>query len=125
MDKKYRVPRTAITEKGLKRLIRDAAKKHSSLADWAVDNDITPQQVSAFFAKVQGAGLKIPAALGYRPQTIYLPVDEDMICTLPPPRRITKNLTSKVDHTRDPIEKKGFKKKDDREETKKRLRKRS
>lgn len=119
--KKYRVPKSAITEKGLKRLIRDAAKKHASVGEWARDNDITAQSVSAFFRKTQGAGLKIPEVLGYRPQVIYLPLDEELIATPMPPRRIAKNPTSKVDHTREPIEKKSVKKASEREETKKRL----
>lgn len=123
--KKYRVPKTAITERGLKKLIKQAAKDHSSLGEWAKENDITAQQVSAFFAKTQGAGLKIPAALGYRPQTVYLPVDEDLICTLPPPRRATTRPTSKTDPTKAPIEKRGLKKVDEREEAKKRLKKRA
>lgn len=123
--KKFRVPKTAITERGLKRLIKEAAKEHSSLGEWAKDNDITAQQVSAFFAKTQGAGLKIPAALGYRPQTIYLPVDEDLICALPPPRRATERQTAKTDPKRSPIEKRGLKRVDEREEAKKRLKKRN
>lgn len=123
MDKKYRVPKTAITEKGLKKLITDITKD-SSKADWAIANGITPQQVSAFFCKKQGAGLKIPAVLGYRPQIVFLPVDEPMISSMNPPRVVAKHPTSKVDHTRDPIVKKGFAK-NDRKETKKRLKKRN
>ncbi len=119
--KKYSVPKSAITEKGLKRLIRDAAKKHASTGEWARENDITAQAVSAFFRKTQGAGLKIPEVLGYRPQVIYLPLDEELISTPNPPRRVAQRPTSKVDHTREPIEKKSVKKGSDREETKKRL----
>lgn len=123
--KKFRVPKTAITERGLKRLIKDAAKDHASLAEWAQENDITPQQVSAFFAKTQGAGLKIPTVLGYRPQIVFLPVGEDPISTAPPPRRVTTRGTSKVDHSKPPIEKRGLKKIDDRKATKERLKKRA
>lgn len=119
--KKYRVPKTAITEKGIKRLIRDAAKKHPSVGDWAREHDITPQSVSAFFRKTQGAGLKIPEVLGYRPQVVYIPLDEKLITTPMPPRRPAIKPTSKVDHTREPIEKRGVKKPNEREETKKRL----
>lgn len=126
MDKKYRVPKTAITEKGLKRLIRDAAKGYSSLGEWARENDITPQSVSAFFAKTQGAGLKIPELLGYRPQIIFLPLGEEPIQAMLPPRYEAKQRpTSKVDHTREPIIKKGLTKRiSDREATKAKLRKR-
>ena len=84
--KDYRVPKTAITEKGLKKLIRKAAKKHSSIGEWARDNEITPQAVSAFFRKTQGAGIKIPEVLGYRPQVVYLPLKEKPIATPVPPR---------------------------------------
>lgn len=123
--KKYRVPKTAITERGLKRLIRDAAKKHASTGEWAREHDITPQAVSAFFRKTQGAGLKIPEVLGYRPQIVYIPLDEELISTPNPPRRVAHKPTSKVDHTREPIEKASVKKKKtDREETKDRLKKR-
>ena len=122
--KKYRVPKSAITEQGLKRLLKRAAKDYSSLSDWAVDKGITPQAVSAFLRGTQGAGLQIPKALGYRPQLVFLPEDEELIVTLPPPRKPTKNPTSKVDHSRDPVEKKWSKPKDPRKEAKKRLKKR-
>lgn len=122
MDKKYRVPRTAITEKGLRKLLRDAAKdEKSSVSDWAVENGITAQQVSAFLRKRQGAGLKIPEALGYRPQIVYLPLDEELITVMLPPRRVAKKPTSKVDHSKDPIEKRGFKAKDPKKEARDRL----
>lgn len=77
---KNRIPKSAITEKQLRRLLRKSADD-TTLSAWAVDNGITPQAVSAFTRKVQTAGLQIPEALGYYPQTIYLPVDEDPICT--------------------------------------------
>lgn len=127
MAKKYSVPKTAITERGLKQLMKQAVKDggYSSISDWANAHSITPQQAIAFVNKTQGAGLKIPAALGYRPQTVFLPVEEELICVLPPPRRIAKKPTSKADHSREPIEKAGLKKKDDRAETKKRLKDRS
>jgi len=127
MEKKYRVPRTAITERGLKKLLKDAVKqgKHTSPTAWAVAMGITPQQVSAFMTKVQGPGLKIPELLGYRPQVVYLPVDEDPITVALPPRRVaTKRPTSKVDHSKDPVLKKGFVRENDREETKRQLAKR-
>lgn len=124
MDKKYRVPKFAITEKGLKRLLKDAAGDNS-LGAWATENDITPQAVSAFIRKIQSAGLQIPTALGYKPQIVYIPIDEPNISTANPPRRPTSNPTSKVDHSREPVEKKHLGKKDDRAETKKRLKKRS
>lgn len=122
--KKYRVPRSAITEKGLKHLIRKATKNGLSTRDWAIEHGVTPQTISAFFAKTQGAGLKLPQVLGYRAQVIYLPLDEDPIQVAYPPRRLTKNPSLKVDHSKPPLEKKGLKQKDDRKETKKRLKKR-
>lgn len=124
MDKKYRVPKTAITEKGLKRLIRDAAKP-GTISDWANQNGILPQTVSAFLRKVQGAGLQIPEALGYRPQTVYIPLDEELITTPNPCRRPTKNPSKKTDHTREPLEKRHLKGRNARKETKNRLKKRS
>lgn len=123
--KKYRVPSHAITERGLKKLMKEAAEEYSSVGAWAIENNITPQAVSAFIRKVQSAGLQIPTALGYKPQIIYIPVDEDNICTANPPRRPTKRPTSKVDHSRAFVEKKHLKAKNDREETKKALRKRA
>lgn len=123
---KNRIPKTAITEKQLRQLIKEDAKEHGgSISAWAVEQGITPQAVSAFLRRVQSAGLQIPEALGYRPQVIYLPLDEDLICHQNPPRRLTKRPTKKVDHSKDPIEKRGMKPKDDRKETKKRLKKRS
>lgn len=122
--KKYRVPKTAITERGLKRLIRAAAKNHSSVGDWARAHDITPQAVSAFMRKVQGPGIAIPEVLGYRPQIVYLPLDEDPIQELPAPRRPAQNPTKKVDHSKDYIEKKSLKRMSEREEVKARLKKR-
>jgi hypothetical protein len=121
--KKYRVPKTAITERGLKKLIRDAAKDHSSVGDWAISNGVTAQTVSAFMRKVQGPGLKLPEVLGYRPQVVYLPLEEGLIQEPAAPRRPTDRPTKKVDHSKDTVEKNTVKKKDDREETKKRLKK--
>jgi hypothetical protein len=103
--KKYRVPKYAITEKGLKRLLKRAAKEHESVGAWATEHDITRQAVSAFLRKVQGPGLQIPEALGYRPQVVYIPIDEDTISSANPPRRPTDNPTSKVDHSKPPVEK--------------------
>ena len=122
--KKYRVPKTAITERGLKQLIKKATKNGLSIREWALEHEVTPQVISAFFAKTQGAGLKLPEVLGYRPQVIYLPLDEEPIAVAYPPRRPAKNPTSKVDHSKPPLEKKGLKPRDERKETKKRLKKR-
>lgn len=83
--KKNRIPKSAITEKQLRRLLREAARD-TTLSAWATDNDITPQAASAFMRKAQTAGLQIPEALGYYPQTIYLPLDEEPISTKPPSR---------------------------------------
>jgi hypothetical protein len=77
---KNRIPKSAITEKQLRRLLRDEAED-TSLSAWAVDNGITPQAVSAFMRRLQ-----IPEALGYYPQTIYLPRKEEPICTERPSR---------------------------------------
>lgn len=125
MNKKFRVPKSAITEKGLKKLILEAVGTDGSKSDWATANGITPQQLSAFFCKKQGAGLKIPEALGYRPEVVFVPVEEDRISTMNPPRREAKHPTTKVDHTKDPVTRKGLKPKDDRKETKKKLKKRN
>ena len=125
MDKKYRVPKRAITERGLKRLIREAAKEHSSLSDWAVANQITPQAISAFMRNVQGAGLQIPEALGYRPQIVFLPLGEDPICHMNPPRKPAQRPTKKVDHSREPVEKRHSRPKNVREDTKQRMRARA
>lgn len=124
MDKKFRVPRSAITERGLKRLLRDEVK-NSSFSDWAEKNGILPQTVSAFMRKVQGAGLQIPEVLGYRPQIVYLPLGEELITTPNPSRRPTKNPSKKTDQTREPLEKRHLKPKDERKSTKNRLKKRS
>jgi len=121
---KSQIPKSAITEKQLRKLLKAAAKE-DSLSAWATENDITPQAVSAFMRRVQSAGLQIPEALGYRPQTIYLPLDEDLISHMNPPRKLTKNPSKKVDHTLDPVEKRGLRPKNDRKETKKRLKARS
>lgn len=105
LDKKYRVPKTAITEKGLKRLLKKAARQQGSIGGWARDHDITPQAVSAFLNDRQGAGLQVPEALGYRPQVVFLPLGEELIAHMNPPRKVTQNPTKKVDHTKEPIEK--------------------
>lgn len=118
------IPKSAITERALKKLIKQEAKSYSSVSAWASDNDITPQQVTSFLRKEQGAGLKIPEVLGYRPQIIFIPLDEDLICTPNPPRKPAKNPSKKVDHTREPLEKRHTRPKDARKEAKERLKKR-
>lgn len=123
--KKYRVPKTAITERGLKRLLKDAAKEHSSISDWALANEITPQAVSAFMRNVQGAGLQIPEALGYRPQIVFLPLDEEPICHMNPPRKPAQRPTKKVDHSREPVEKRHSRPKDDRKDARDRMKARA
>lgn len=125
MKNKYAVPNTAITERGLKQLMRKAAKEHSSVSEWAKAHGITPQAVSAFIRKTQGAGLQIPEALGYRPQIVFLPVEEELISTPNPPRRATDKPSKKVDHTREPVERANRKHVNEREETKKRLKARA
>lgn len=70
-----KIPKDAITEAQLrKEIIRVSEEGYSSRGDWAKSHDITAQSVSAFMNKSQGAGLKIPAALGYEPVTIYVPL---------------------------------------------------
>ena len=123
---KNRIPKSAITERQLRKLLEQDAKEHQgSVSAWAVENGMTPQVVSAFIRRVQGAGLQIPEALGYKPQIIFIPLGEDDISHRNPPRRATKRPTSKVDHTKEPIEKRGLKKRDERKEAKKRLKKRN
>jgi hypothetical protein len=122
---KYAVPKTAITEKGLKRLMKDAAKKHASVSEWAKSHEITPQAVSAFLRKTQGAGLQIPEALGYRPQIVFLPLDEELIAHMNPPRKTAQKPTKKVDHTREPIDRSSRRPVNEREETRKRLKNRN
>jgi hypothetical protein len=56
---KNRIPKSAITEKQLRRLLRDEAED-TSLSAWAVDNGITPQAVSAFMRKCKRRGCKYP-----------------------------------------------------------------
>lgn len=73
-----KVPKTAITERELKRKLKRVIEEgYSSRRDWAVAHDITPQSVSALFKGTQGPGLQIPEALGYRPVTVYVPVGDE------------------------------------------------
>lgn len=89
--KKYRVPKTAITERGLRKLIRESMEAEGlSLTEWAGEHGVTPQAVSAFLCKRQTAGLKIPAIFGFVPQTIFLPEDEDPISILKTTRKSAK-----------------------------------
>lgn len=84
---KNRIPASAITEKQLRKLLKgEADERGVTPTAWAVENDITPQAVSAFLRKSQTAGLQIPKHLGYYPQTIYLPLGEERICTKTPSR---------------------------------------
>jgi hypothetical protein len=122
MDIAKKIPKSAISEFQLRKLMKTNIGNKSP-HEWSKDKGITPQQVSAFNRKVQSPGLKIPEVLGYRPQVIYIPLDEDRVSTPNPPRRPTDKPTSKVDHTKEPIEKKDFKaptKKDKKKELKKR-----
>lgn len=123
--KKYRVPKSAITERGLKKLLKEAAKEHASMSEWANVNGVTPQQVSAFMRDQQSAGLLIPEKLGYRPQTVYLPLDDELICHMNPPRKPAIRPSKKVDHSLDPVEKRHTRRKNEREEAKRRLKKRA
>lgn len=88
---KNRIPKSAITEKQLRKMLKQAARDgDGTISSWANDNKITPQAASAFMRSTQTAGLQIPEALGYYPQTIYLPLDEEAICSKPPSRVIPK-----------------------------------
>jgi hypothetical protein len=71
---KNKIPKKAITDKQLRKVLKAAADKEGSLSSWAVVNRITPQAVSAFMRRVQGAGLQIPEALGYKPAVIFIPI---------------------------------------------------
>lgn len=99
------VPSIAITETQLRELMKDQIKTAASELEWSKKVGITPQVISAFRRKVQGPGLRLPEVLGYRPQLVFLPLDAELITTANPPRRATNNPTSKVDHTKEPIEK--------------------
>ena len=77
--KAHQVPSNAITEQGIKALLKKKAKKVGSLSGWATNNGITPQAVSAFMCERQGPGSKIPEALGYKPQVIYIPIEVEDI----------------------------------------------
>jgi hypothetical protein len=122
--KKYRVPKAAITERGLKQLIKKAAKDHSSVGAWAQENGLTRQSVSAFFAKTQPPGLKIPEVLGYKPQVIFIPIKDEPIATAYPPRRTPTRVTGKTDLSKPPLEKRGLPRVDDRDATKQALKQR-
>jgi hypothetical protein len=99
------VPSCAITERELRSMMKQKIKACSSELEWSRSVGITPQVVSAFRRKVQGPGLRLPEVLGYRPQLVFLPLKEPLIQTPNPPRRLTSKPTSKVDHTKEPIEK--------------------
>lgn len=78
--KKYQVPRSAITEKGLKKLVKRSIEDSGlSLTEWANEKGVTPQAVSAFLRNRQTAGIQIPAIFGYMPQIAFLPEGEDPI----------------------------------------------
>lgn len=119
-----RVPKYAITEKGLKKLIRNAVKKAGgSQTEWANSKGVTTSSVTAFIRKTQPAGLKLPAALGYRPQIIFIPVDKPLIATAYPQRNASAKPSGKTDTTREPVNKKGYKA-PSKDELKKKLKKR-
>lgn len=84
-DTPMKIPKGAITERKLRKLLKAETDKSSSNA-WSAEHKITPQAVSAFERQVQGAGLQIPEALGYKPALIYIPLDEEDLAIKPPPR---------------------------------------
>jgi len=62
-----------LTERELRRELKQLLKEEDFTArEWATDNGITPQQVTAFLRREQGAGLKIPKALGYKPLIVFV-----------------------------------------------------
>ncbi len=123
-DKRYRVPKTAITERGLKKLIKDAVKDGKSQADWAREHGMTPQTVSAFLRETQTAGWQLPEVFGYRPQIVFLPLDEVSISHMNPPRKATTRTTKKVDATKPPVHKKDYKGRSEKERVIEKLKKR-
>ena len=70
-----KIPSTAITERQLIKKLRKAIKEVGSIREWSTDHGIISQQAGAFMRGTQGAGVKIPKALGYRPVIIFIPVD--------------------------------------------------
>lgn len=62
-----------ITEDELRKRIR---KSTDSIASFAKDNGITPQQVNAFLQGIQGAGYKIPKAFDLVPIVVFVPPDD-------------------------------------------------
>lgn len=98
---KNRIPKSAITEKQLRKMLKQAARDgDGTISSWANDNKITPQAASAFMRGVQTAGLQIPEALGYYPQTIYLPLGAEPIATKPPSRTPPPKPVKKAKKTR-------------------------
>lgn len=71
-----KILKVAITELKLRRLLKKELQD-KTMTDWGKKYKMTPQQVSAFIRKKQGAGARIPAALGYKPITVYIPIDAD------------------------------------------------
>lgn len=109
----YSVPDYAMTEKGLKAKIEQAIKAggHLSMSEWAKETGVQPAGVSAFLRGTQPAGLKIPEVLGYKAQTVFIPINEEMISTAYPQRRPTSNPSRKTDPDKEPVEKKTVPKK--------------
>jgi hypothetical protein len=91
-----KIPKTAITERKLRKLLIESIGPEGNGSAWSKEHGITPQQVSAFERQVQGPGLKIPSVLGYKPQIIYIPVDEEELFIKPP-------LRGKAEPTKDEV----------------------
>lgn len=91
-----KIPPYSITEKELRRLVRLSIASTGTASSWAVDNDITPQQVGAFLRKDQGAGIKIPEILGYEPMVIYIPIKD-----VKPKKKTSKTKKDRVKDLRD------------------------
>lgn len=117
-----KIPKGTLTEKQLRKLLKDKMGEQSA-TEWGGEHEITAQQITAFMRASLSPGLKIPMKLGYFPQTVYVPIKGPRISTANPPRRVAKNPTAKVDHTREPVEKKGWVKPDKKKELKKRKKK--
>lgn len=81
-----KIPKTAITERKLRKLLQEEINKNGTSTGWAIEQNITPQAVSAFERQIQSAGLQIPAALGYKPAIVFIPVDEEDLSIKPPSR---------------------------------------
>lgn len=89
-DTPMKIPKGAITERKLRKLLKAETDKAGSSTAWANEHKIFPQTVSAFERQVQSAGVQIPEILGYKPALIYIPIDEPDLAIKPPSRAKAK-----------------------------------